>query len=138
MAEAQRRGEPGQTKSDLARSEPFGSTFVGPFPTDLGQESSIGSFYRSDDEEWQAPPPIADSKTKTDVKLGNHSDLLKTVSDAIKVFQDDLATLNIDHRVAGMTYSEFGRQIASNASLGTDHGDAAPLFLFVKNVPVIS
>ena len=68
--------------------------------------------------------------SKTDVKLGNHSDLLKTVSDALKVFHDDLATLNIDHRVAGMTYSEFGRQIASNASLGTDHGDAAPLFLF--------
>ena len=29
-----------------------------------------------------------------------------------------------------MTYSEFGRQIAANASFGSDHGDAAPLFLF--------
>ena len=29
-----------------------------------------------------------------------------------------------------MTFSEFGRQIASNASFGTDHGDAAPMFLF--------
>jgi hypothetical protein len=36
----------------------------------------------------------------------------------------------LENRVAGMTFSEFGRQIASNASDGTDHGDAAPLFLF--------
>ena len=66
----------------------------------------------------------------SDVKQGNHTDLLKTVSDAIEAFQDDLALLNLEQRVAGMTYSEFGRQISSNASLGTDHGDAAPLFMF--------
>ena len=29
-----------------------------------------------------------------------------------------------------MTYSEFGRRIRSNGALGTDHGSAAPLFLF--------
>ena len=68
--------------------------------------------------------------TSTDVSLGNHADLLKKLSDAVNAFQDDLALLNLESRVAGMTYSEFGRQIASNASLGTDHGDAAPLFLF--------
>ncbi|MES2798626.1 MAG: DUF1501 domain-containing protein [Bacteroidota bacterium] len=66
----------------------------------------------------------------TDPVLGNHADLLKTLSDAIHAFQDDLALLGIDHRVAGMTFSEFGRQIASNASYGTDHGDAAPMFIF--------
>jgi hypothetical protein len=32
--------------------------------------------------------------------------------------------------VVGMTYSEFGRRIRSNAALGTDHGTAAPVFLF--------
>ncbi len=68
--------------------------------------------------------------TSTNVTLGNHADLLKKLSDAVNAFQDDLALLNLESRVAGMTYSEFGRQIASNASLGTDHGDAAPLFLF--------
>ena len=30
----------------------------------------------------------------------------------------------------GMTFSEFGRRIRSNGSRGTDHGDAAPMFLF--------
>lgn len=66
----------------------------------------------------------------TDVTTGKHADLLKTLSDAISAFQDDLTLMGIDKRVAGMTFSEFGRQIASNASVGTDHGDAAPLFLF--------
>ena len=66
----------------------------------------------------------------TSTTQGIHADLMKRVSDAINAFQDDLALLGLEDRVAGMTFSEFGRQIASNASLGTDHGDAAPLFLF--------
>ncbi len=65
-----------------------------------------------------------------DATTGNHADLIKGLSDAITAFQDDLQLLGLEDRVAGMTFSEFGRQIASNASYGTDHGDAAPLFLF--------
>ena len=66
----------------------------------------------------------------TNLQAGTHGDLMKTVSDAIAAFQDDLQLLGLEERVVGMTFSEFGRQIESNASLGTDHGDAAPLFLF--------
>lgn len=66
----------------------------------------------------------------TDNTTGTHADLVKKLSDAIYAFQDDLALLGLEDRVAGMTFSEFGRQVASNASKGTDHGDAAPLFLF--------
>ncbi len=66
----------------------------------------------------------------TDTTQGVHAELIRRLSDAIEAFQDDLALLGLEQRVAGMTFSEFGRQIASNASLGTDHGDAAPLFLF--------
>ncbi|MFT5860676.1 MAG: hypothetical protein ACI865_002790 [Flavobacteriaceae bacterium] len=61
---------------------------------------------------------------------GNHAELLKRISDAVGWFQDDLAARSLEQRVTGMTFSEFGRQVASNASLGTDHGDAAPLLLF--------
>lgn len=64
------------------------------------------------------------------VLAGRHADLMKTLSDALVAFQDDLNLLGLSHRVAGFTFSEFGRQIASNASKGTDHGDAAPMFLF--------
>lgn len=66
----------------------------------------------------------------TDTTQGNHANLIKRLSDAVAAFQDDLMLLGLEDRVAGMTFSEFGRQVASNASLGTDHGEAAPLFLF--------
>ena len=64
------------------------------------------------------------------VTEGTHSKKLKDLSDSIVAFQDDLELLGIDKKVIGMTYSEFGRRIRSNASYGTDHGTAAPLFMF--------
>ena len=70
----------------------------------------------------------------SDTSIGTHANLLKTVSDSIAAFQTDISGLEIEDRVIGMTYSEFGRRIKSNASGGTDHGAAAPLFLFGKNV----
>ena len=69
-----------------------------------------------------------------DPSTGNHANLLKTVSDALKAFQDDLSFLGIEDRVIGMTFSEFGRRIKSNSSLGTDHGAAAPMILFGSKV----
>lgn len=70
----------------------------------------------------------------TDTTTGTHANLLKNVSDAIRTFQDDLKFLGVEDRVVGMTFSEFGRRIKSNGSTGTDHGSAAPLFVFGKNV----
>jgi hypothetical protein len=70
----------------------------------------------------------------TDTTTGTHANLLKTVSDAIKAFQDDLKFLGVEERVVGMTFSEFGRRVKSNGSNGTDHGAAAPLFVFGKQV----
>jgi hypothetical protein len=61
---------------------------------------------------------------------GRHATLLTQLSQAITAFQDDLALLGLEERVLGMTFSEFGRRIRSNGSFGTDHGTAAPLFLF--------
>lgn len=69
-----------------------------------------------------------------DTTKGRHADLLQFTGDAIKAFQDDLEFLGISEKVAGMTFSEFGRRIAANESMGTDHGAAAPLFVFGKKV----
>lgn len=65
-----------------------------------------------------------------DKTIGTHADLLRTLSDAIGAFQDDLNLLGIKDKVLGMTFSEFGRQIRSNGSSGTDHGTAVDVFMF--------
>jgi uncharacterized protein (DUF1501 family) len=67
---------------------------------------------------------------QSDTTTGVHATLLQRVSDAIKAFVDDLKFLGVQKRVMGMTFSEFGRRIKSNSSLGTDHGAAAPVIIF--------
>jgi len=69
-----------------------------------------------------------------DTATGAHAKLLARLSEAINAFQDDLQFLQVDNKVVGMTFSEFGRRIQSNASGGTDHGAAAPVFVFGTSV----
>jgi uncharacterized protein (DUF1501 family) len=65
---------------------------------------------------------------------GQHSELLSQLSTAIAAFQDDLTLMGVQDKVLGMTFSEFGRRIKSNASHGTDHGSSGPVFLFGSKV----
>jgi len=58
-----------------------------------------------------------------------HDVLMKILGDALGAFRTDLKQHNLDDRVLTMTYSEFGRRVDENRSLGTDHGAAAPLFV---------
>ncbi|MDE2571094.1 MAG: DUF1501 domain-containing protein [bacterium] len=55
--------------------------------------------------------------------------LLGQLSDAVAAFYGDLAQHGNQRRVLTMTFSEFGRRVAENASRGTDHGEASPLFV---------
>ncbi len=55
--------------------------------------------------------------------------LLKELSDGLAAFYADLAAHGNDKRTLTMTFSEFGRRVAENANRGTDHGEAAPMFL---------
>jgi uncharacterized protein (DUF1501 family) len=70
----------------------------------------------------------------SDTTTGRHAKLMKDLSSAISAFQQDLEMMSLNDRVLGMTFSEFGRRVKSNASLGTDHGAAAPLLLFGTHV----
>lgn len=64
-----------------------------------------------------------------DATIGEHAELLTNLSNAMNAFQDDLNKLGLEEKVITMTFSEFGRRIRSNDSLGTDHGTAAPLLV---------
>ncbi len=66
----------------------------------------------------------------SDPTKGLHAELLRQLGDAVQAFCQDVEALGVADRVVGMTFSEFGRRIVSNFSNGTDHGEAAPVFLF--------
>lgn len=60
---------------------------------------------------------------------GRHANLLRQLADAMRAFYADLGKQGNDGRVLTMSFSEFGRRVGQNASGGTDHGTAAPMFL---------
>lgn len=61
--------------------------------------------------------------------IGDHATLLKWFSEAIKLFHDDLTEHGLADEVLMLQWSEFGRRPGENASFGTDHGTAAPIFV---------
>jgi uncharacterized protein (DUF1501 family) len=60
---------------------------------------------------------------------GTHQNLLRQLDAAVTAFVSDLKERKLFDQVALMTFSEFGRRVRENASGGTDHGTAAPLFV---------
>ncbi|APZ95869.1 DUF1501 domain-containing protein [Fuerstiella marisgermanici] len=68
------------------------------------------------------------------VQLPSHSRLLRTLSQGLKAFLDDIAAAGLEDRVLVLCFSEFGRQVQENASNGTDHGTAGPVFVAGKSV----
>ena len=58
-----------------------------------------------------------------------HTRLLSYASDGIYGFMRDMEAKGHADRVLMLVYSEFGRRVAENANLGTDHGSANNMFL---------
>ena len=63
------------------------------------------------------------------VQLPTHERLLSELSRGLKAFLDDLKAASLDDRVVVICFSEFGRPVIENASAGTDHGSAGPVFI---------
>lgn len=60
---------------------------------------------------------------------GTHANLLKDLNDSIAAFQKDLELSGNSGKVLTVVFSEFGRKITENASVGTDHGTLSSMFI---------
>lgn len=60
--------------------------------------------------------------------------LLTGLGEALRAFNQDMKRLGRDGDVAMMMFSEFGRRVEENASAGTDHGTAGPMFVMGAKV----
>ena len=67
-------------------------------------------------------------------ELNRHDQLMGYLDSAISAFHDDLTAYGMADRVMIATWSEFGRRPKENASGGTDHGTASPVFLIGDGV----
>jgi uncharacterized protein (DUF1501 family) len=56
------------------------------------------------------------------------------MSDAVSAFMVDLERIGRANDVAVMVFSEFGRRVPENTSLGTDHGAANLMFVAGKKI----
>ncbi|MEK7792929.1 MAG: DUF1501 domain-containing protein, partial [Candidatus Hydrogenedentota bacterium] len=60
--------------------------------------------------------------------------LLTGLGEALSAFHHDMKRIGREKDVALMMFSEFGRRVEENASLGTDHGTAGPMFVMGAGV----
>lgn len=79
--------------------------------------------------------PYRNNAFDTHVYQGDlHARLWSYTSDHISAFVRDIERLGRADDVVVMVFSEFGRRVAENTSLGTDHGTAGPAFIIGKPV----
>jgi uncharacterized protein (DUF1501 family) len=63
-------------------------------------------------------------------QAGTHQQLLQQLSQGVAALRSALIKQGLWDRTLIMSYSEFGRRVAENGNGGTDHGTAAPHFLW--------
>jgi len=68
------------------------------------------------------------------VQNDQHPRLLTYTSDAVAAFMQDMQRIGRADDVTLMIFSEFGRRVPENTSLGTDHGAANVMFVVGKPV----
>ena len=67
-------------------------------------------------------------------QLNTQKRLLKIYAEAVEAFVEDLKVNNTFKDTLVLTFSEFGRRVNQNASIGTDHGTANNVFIIGDNL----
>ena len=67
-------------------------------------------------------------------QMDPHARLLAYTADAIRGFMTDIDRIGRGDDIAMMVFTEFGRRVEENGSLGTDHGTATPMFVVGNHV----
>ncbi len=67
-------------------------------------------------------------------QAGRHDGLMTQLAQGVSAFWKDMKDQKNEERVLMMCFSEFGRRVQQNASQGTDHGAAAPMFLLGPSI----
>lgn len=67
-------------------------------------------------------------------QLNTQKRLLKQYADSVEAFVKDLKSQNTFKDTLILTFSEFGRRVKQNASVGTDHGTANNVFIIGENL----
>ena len=67
-------------------------------------------------------------------QAGAHGGLFNRVGDAVYGFMQDMERIGRADDVSVLLFTEFGRRVKENASRGTDHGVASPMFIVGKGL----
>jgi hypothetical protein len=68
MTKLEIKGTPGAAPTSTIIENPFNRTTDDVF---LSPETPTGALYRSNDQDWSAPPSLIDPADKSEIKLGN-------------------------------------------------------------------
>ncbi len=110
---------------DQSRRHPSSQTYPG---TELGKNlKTISSLIMSDINTKVYYLSLGSFDTHVNQE-NQQKRLFTELNDAVSAFVKDLKSNNRFQDVTVMTFSEFGRRVAQNASGGTDHGTANNMF----------
>lgn len=70
-----------------------------------------------------------DTHAQQGTNAGAYVNLMNTLDGGLKAFHDDLSGQGLLNNTAILVYTEFGRRISENGSLGTDHGAGGNMLL---------